>query len=560
QSITVNGIDENALDDGGSGLLSNYTEDMKKILRAYTAAHEMASDTYYLFLVKNATSQSKLGYMPRKKQAGFIFVDAHNNADVVKTIAHELGHGAFHLKHTFSEYPSLSQGVTENLMDYPAKTRLDKWQWDHIHNPEGVLGLFEGDDEGALERVLGGEIVVEFIDVTSDFTPGVNKMIINYRIRNLKEAIGIHPDKKFRATLQVRDKNDNLVYEKELELEDIGRVEWDGFLATDKKDRILYETGPFKIQIKVFGGLESTWDSVVLCFTNLIDCLSGELKTSVSGYAEKVFNVNEDREKWEQFEFKNVDSKASFSDYTSQKNLIIQNLGLDEDINPLDYLNENLIWFEFLGESIVMHKRFAYALKLIKESLSPGDYAELSKVLTISNGFRAHKSTDDGVSRHQLGMAIDINPSSNPMLKSSSQAELFKYIRLATGLDMYNKPVTLNQTIEAQELFRSTVIDRGINSLKVKSSLQRISVYENDPKKFSLEELSQNVIESTLGQILEKFNKVLSESPTESALLENEIKLASPELKKLKLLIDDASEVLNDLSIVLLMDSKKTLE
>ncbi len=150
QSINVNGIDENALDDGGSGLLSNYTEDMKKILRAYTADHAMASDTYYLFLVKNATSQSKLGYMPRKKQAGFIFVDAHNNADIVKTIAHELGHGAFHLKHTFSEYPFLSQGVTENLMDYPAKTRLAKWQWDHIHNPEGVLGLFEGDDEGAL--------------------------------------------------------------------------------------------------------------------------------------------------------------------------------------------------------------------------------------------------------------------------------------------------------------------------------------------------------------------------------------------------------------------------
>lgn len=151
QSINVNGIDENALDDGGSGLLSNYTEDMKKILRAYTADHAMVSDTYYLFLVKNATSQSKLGYMPRKKQAGFIFVDAHNNSDIVKSIAHELGHGAFHLKHTFSEYPSLSQGVTENLMDYPAKTRLDKWQWDHIHNPEAVLGLFEGDDEGALK-------------------------------------------------------------------------------------------------------------------------------------------------------------------------------------------------------------------------------------------------------------------------------------------------------------------------------------------------------------------------------------------------------------------------
>ncbi|HNP07319.1 MAG TPA: hypothetical protein PKN99_06815, partial [Cyclobacteriaceae bacterium] len=149
EDLSVSGIDEKNIDDGGSGVLSNYTDDMKKILRAYTAYHTLADNTYYLFLVKNSISKSKLGYMPRKRQAGFIFVDAHNGQDMVLTMAHELGHGAFHLKHTFSEY-SLSQGVTENLMDYPAKTRLDKWQWDKIHNPEAVLGLFEDDDEGAL--------------------------------------------------------------------------------------------------------------------------------------------------------------------------------------------------------------------------------------------------------------------------------------------------------------------------------------------------------------------------------------------------------------------------
>lgn len=149
-SIAVNGINESNLDDGGSGVLSNYTEDMKKVLRAYTKDNALASNTYYLFLVKNSTSKNKLGYMPRKKQAGFIFVDAHSNSDIIKSIAHELGHGAFRLKHTFSEYPALSQGITQNLMDYPAQSRLDKWQWDYMHNPEAVLGLFEDDDEGAL--------------------------------------------------------------------------------------------------------------------------------------------------------------------------------------------------------------------------------------------------------------------------------------------------------------------------------------------------------------------------------------------------------------------------
>ena len=103
EDIAVSGIDEENIDDGGSGLLSNYTEGMKKILRAYTKDNTLAADTYYLFLVKNSASKTKLGYMPRSKQAGFIFVEAHKNEDIAQTIAHELGHGAFHLRQTFFE-------------------------------------------------------------------------------------------------------------------------------------------------------------------------------------------------------------------------------------------------------------------------------------------------------------------------------------------------------------------------------------------------------------------------------------------------------------------------
>jgi len=45
-----------------SGLLSNYTEDMRKILRAYTRDNTLTADTYYLFLVKNSTSKEKLSF------------------------------------------------------------------------------------------------------------------------------------------------------------------------------------------------------------------------------------------------------------------------------------------------------------------------------------------------------------------------------------------------------------------------------------------------------------------------------------------------------------------
>lgn len=148
ETLSVEGIGD-VLDTGESGLLSNYTSDMKLVLNAYLSSHDLATDTYYLFIVAGGSDPQKLGYMPRKKQAGFIFLKAHKSeSEVVHTIAHELGHGAFRLKHTFSEYPSLPESSTDNLMDYRGGVALNKYQWDYIHNPEAMLGLFEDDDEG----------------------------------------------------------------------------------------------------------------------------------------------------------------------------------------------------------------------------------------------------------------------------------------------------------------------------------------------------------------------------------------------------------------------------
>ena len=141
--------DNNGLEYGASGLLSNYTGEMRTLLRAYTQTRPLAPNTYYLFIVPKADAAGLTGYMPRKKQAGFLFADALGKmtpAQIAKVVGHELGHGAFHLRHVF---PPLPQTGT-NLMDYSAAgITLHKHQWDDIHNPEAVMGLFEGDGEGA---------------------------------------------------------------------------------------------------------------------------------------------------------------------------------------------------------------------------------------------------------------------------------------------------------------------------------------------------------------------------------------------------------------------------
>ncbi|HEY8938232.1 MAG TPA: hypothetical protein VIM65_23580, partial [Cyclobacteriaceae bacterium] len=137
---------DDTFDDGESGLLTNYTGDMKKVIKTYG---NLLDNTYYIFLVTKPKSGATLGYMPRSKQAGFIFVDKLNSTTVVNTLAHEIGHGAFNLQHTFKEYPLLAQGSTDNLMDYANGTALYKYQWDYIHDPQKVIGLFEDDEDAA---------------------------------------------------------------------------------------------------------------------------------------------------------------------------------------------------------------------------------------------------------------------------------------------------------------------------------------------------------------------------------------------------------------------------
>ena len=141
--------DNTGLEYGASGLLSNYTGEMRTLLRAYTQTRPLAPNTYYLFIVPKADAAGLTGYMPRKKQAGFLFADALGKmtpAQIAKVVGHELGHGAFHLRHVF---PPLPQTGT-NLMDYSAAgITLHKHQWDDIHNPEAVMGLFENDEEAA---------------------------------------------------------------------------------------------------------------------------------------------------------------------------------------------------------------------------------------------------------------------------------------------------------------------------------------------------------------------------------------------------------------------------
>ena len=141
---------DHKMNDGESTFLSDYSDEQLALKRKYKQERDIDKQAYYVFLLNNIPSKSGLaGYMPLKKQYAYIHSATDENA--AQLIAHELGHGAFRLWHTFSSNSDyfMPRKTSDNLMDYNDGERLHKYQWDLIHNPEGGLYLFQDEEEAA---------------------------------------------------------------------------------------------------------------------------------------------------------------------------------------------------------------------------------------------------------------------------------------------------------------------------------------------------------------------------------------------------------------------------
>ncbi|WP_066633300.1 fibronectin type III domain-containing protein [Labilibacter marinus] len=197
KNFDYDGLKSESFTTEGTGT-SKYTRDMNKVIRAYKKARGTTKNTYYLFFVKEP--QTKLaGFMPLTGEYGFIF-NFGNNTNV---LGHELAHGAFNLRHTFSPKADdqFTQGTTQNLMDYSNSTELWKYQWDLIHDPEKiVLALFQDEEEGAS---ISDDICFNINNLTNSFFNDISEYI-NSDIFN-------HVANNFNSYLSsVKSSNDNI--------------------------------------------------------------------------------------------------------------------------------------------------------------------------------------------------------------------------------------------------------------------------------------------------------------------------------------------------------------
>ncbi|NLD46711.1 MAG: hypothetical protein GX660_05860, partial [Clostridiaceae bacterium] len=157
---------EGAFDNDDPDNRMDYTGGMKDVYREFKDQYDKDNDAVYVFLVPGETENGNLrGYMPLKGQYAFIFMNNIGTGTVENTIAHEIAHGTFNLRHTFSTENAyvLSENSTDNLMDYREGSELNKFQWDFIHNPESVLFAWMEDEEE-------GEIIIDRYRFTYNVT------------------------------------------------------------------------------------------------------------------------------------------------------------------------------------------------------------------------------------------------------------------------------------------------------------------------------------------------------------------------------------------------------
>jgi len=145
---------EGAFDNDDPDNRMDYTGGMKDVYREFKDQFDRDNDAVYVFLIPGETEDGGLkGYMPLKGQYAFIFMNNIGTGTVENTIAHEIAHGTFNLRHTFSTENAyvLPENSTDNLMDYREGSELSKFQWDFIHNPESVLfAWLEDEEEGEI--------------------------------------------------------------------------------------------------------------------------------------------------------------------------------------------------------------------------------------------------------------------------------------------------------------------------------------------------------------------------------------------------------------------------
>lgn len=172
------------LDIGEGTWLNKYNEEQKTIISHLRSQIDYNKDNYYILVFGNDVRPSKPigGFMPFQHQFGFVFSSGLNageegKGNLAKTIAHEIGHGAFALQHPFDQYGKEIEGTTGWLMDHADGILLSHMDWAQLHNPALKLYVFQEDEEAEMSSA---EIAFQNTDLIQIEEPSTRNSHIVY--------------------------------------------------------------------------------------------------------------------------------------------------------------------------------------------------------------------------------------------------------------------------------------------------------------------------------------------------------------------------------------------
>jgi hypothetical protein len=477
--ITIEYANKKRFVHGGKGTFQNYNEDQKTAIKALPETADQ--NDYYLFFVEcsdrldtagNVSKEIVNGYMPVGRHYGFIY-NEYTNA---RTIAHELAHGTNALHHTFSPESETfyTTKETDNLMDYNAGKTLThtQWQWSHEKH-RNVLGFL--DDEGESEMIAASDkksVNVSITKFNKDFAPGIGSLEIEYSLNEQTQGIiAKYPQEEFNIVIAIANNKGNIIYSDKQKATDNATITWDGFIDKEKKKPILFEDGPYKVNITLFGGKKIEGVLDVKSWQEFKDVLyqkvSGDSVMYISTSIDTSFNILNDPIKLDYLTYKDefISSKTEqwYIDFVAKCKA--NGYFTDSIAKPLEWLMKKGVKntsVTFCGQTISgILPELAEMIRLADDYLEE-NYPDLYEQVTSENKYKPGPATGVSMrtagnkknaapSLHSFGASVDLCPTFNPYITRQNSV-IVKYIKYLTGFDAL-APKTAENTYNASKLF-----------------------------------------------------------------------------------------------------------
>src|SRR5690606_20774171 len=393
----------------------------------------------FWFAQKSESSELLLGDMPLESRYGYVFSKALDQ-QAYHTIAHELAHGVFSLRHTFSKDYAIAQGSTRNLMDYPTAkttnaTELKKYQWDALHDPKKLIAPWmQNEEEGEMIASKDKDsISVKIIRLNAEFAPGVGELAIEYSLnKKTMNIIEKYPNENFDIILAIADNKDNIVYMHEQKAKEKEILTWNGFKDKDMKLPILYKNGPYKINISLIGGKKIESFSSIKSWQDFKDILYQKFYDDslmyISTSIDTIFNILTDPIKldWLAYNESFPSSKSTqwYADFVV--NCKSKGYFTDSLAKPLEWLiNKGILntSASFCGQEVSEILPELAEMINLADSYLKNNYPDLYQLLVNSKKYIpgpatgvSMRYTSNGPSLHSFGASVDFRPTYNPYI------------------------------------------------------------------------------------------------------------------------------------------------